>query len=80
MSTITKTETDVRPDARAHLRAMLNDALLALSAIDAGDFSGADAALKRALYATDDCRRALQPALAPPPKAQVDAALKEFRL
>lgn len=73
------TDVDVRTEARVHLRALLTDACAALSAIDEGDFSSADSALKRAMMASADCRNALQGALVPPsPKAQVDEALKEW--
>jgi hypothetical protein len=74
------TEVDVRTETRVHIRAVLTDALAALAAVDGGDFASADSALKRALMAAADGRAALQIALMPPPKAQVDAALKEWTL
>lgn len=74
------TDIDVRTETRVHIRALLTDALAALTAVDSGDYSTADAALKRAMLAAADGRATLQVALAPPsPKAQVDAALAEFR-
>jgi hypothetical protein len=72
------TEVDVRTESRVHLRALLTDALQALSAIDSGDYTGADSALKNAMLAAHDCRSALSLALTPSPKAQVDAALKDW--
>lgn len=73
------TDVDVRTETRVHIRAILTDALCALAAVDAGDFTGADSALKRAMLAAADGRETLQIVLAPPsPKAQVDAALKDW--
>jgi hypothetical protein len=73
------TVVDVRTETRVHIRAVLTDALSALSAVDNDDYSTADSALKAAMMAAGDGRAALQIALAPPtPKAQVDAALKDW--
>jgi hypothetical protein len=73
------TDTDVRTETRVHIRAVLTEALSALTAVDNGDFSSADSALKRAMLAAGDGRAALQVALTPPsPKAQVDAALRDW--
>lgn len=74
------TDVDVRTETRVHIRAVLQDALAALAAVDAGDPSSADSALKRAMLAAADGRNALQIALTPPPKAQADAALKDWTL
>ena len=71
-------EVDVRTEARAHLRALMYDAVQALAALDTGDFLSADSALKAAMLAAGDGRAALQVALVPPPKVQVDEALKEW--
>jgi hypothetical protein len=40
--------------------------------------AGADSSLKNAMLAAHDCRSALSLALTPSPKAQVDAALKDW--
>jgi len=73
------TAADVRTETRVHIRALLTDALAALTAVDDGDYSSADSSLKRAMLAAADGRQALSIALAPPtPKAQVDAALKDW--
>lgn len=75
------TVVDVRTETRVHIRAVLTDALRALTAVDSGDFTSADSALKAAMLAAGDGRAAIQVALAPPsPKAQVDAALKDWTL
>jgi hypothetical protein len=67
-------------EARVHLRGVLTDALAALTALDAGDFDGADTSLRKAMVAAADSRAALQVALQPPPspKAEVDRALQEW--
>lgn len=73
------TAVDVRTETRVHIRALLTDALSALSAVDNGDYSTADNALRSAMMAAADGRATLQIALLPPnPKAQVDAALKDW--
>ena len=73
------TADEVRTETRAHVRAVLTDALAALTFVDGGDYSSADTALKRAMLAAADGRAALQKTLTPPsPKAQVDAALKDW--
>jgi hypothetical protein len=73
------TAVDVRTETRVHIRALLTDALRALTAVDNDDYSSADSALKAAMMAAGDGRAALQIALAPPsPKAQVDASLKDW--
>jgi hypothetical protein len=72
---------DVRTDSRAHLRALLNDTLKALAAIDTGDYSSADTALRDAMMSAHATRSALVPALQPPapsPKSEVDRALQEW--
>lgn len=74
------TTIDVRTETRVHIRALLTDALSALNAVDNDDFSSADSALKAAMMAAGDGRAALQIALTPSPKAQVDAALKDWTL
>lgn len=76
------TEFDVRTETRVHIRAVLTDALSALTAVDAGDYASADAALKRAMLGAGDGRATLQTALTPPtpsPKAQGDAVLLEWQ-
>lgn len=72
------TAVDVRTETRVHIRALLTDALAALSAVDSDDYSSADTALKAAMMAAGDGRAALQVALAPPPIQQVNDALKEW--
>jgi hypothetical protein len=71
-------ELDVRTETRVHVRAVMGDALAALDAVDRGDYSSADTALKRAMLAAADGREALQVALAPTPKQQVDEALRDW--
>jgi hypothetical protein len=74
-------EPDVRTDSRSHLRALLNDTLKALSAIDAGDYASADTALRDAMMSAHATRSALVPALQPPassPETEVDRALQEW--
>lgn len=72
------TDVDVRRETRVHIRAVITDALAALTAVDAGDFTGADASLKSAMLAAANGRATLQIALVPTPKHQVDAAIKEW--
>ncbi len=72
------TDYDVRTEARSHIRALLTDALGALTAIDSGDFNSADLDLKRAMLAAADARGAIQVALVPTPAPTADALLKDW--
>lgn len=65
-------------EAGVHTRSLVSEAIGALTLLAAGDASSADSALKRVMIAAGDARAALQPALAPDPKAQVDQALQEW--
>lgn len=65
-------------EATIHAHATLRDIVTACERLAAGDLASADSAFKRVMVAAGDARAALQPALTPNPKAQVDAALKEW--